>query len=446
MNVSELGETTAAGFRNVATLAATVSAADAAASATLALDNVGSADADPEVVVQGESLSTVNVAGSLNAAADDLEMSINAGAGVETVMLNSEVDVLLTAIVPVDAEAPVTGLDASGSTGDIIYLVGEDVDTLMGGAGDDAFIFEEPGQLGLWTSVDGGDGFDAVALANEVFQTQDYDAINQLENIEALAFTGEDVTLDAAQVSDFEVLAFGDLEGVLLSTATVSNLSSEQLVVIGEDDTIAMTLVGAAADTEFLLEEDSPSLLPGDETTLLLEIDNTSADTIGATGGELAVAGEGNVLFSNVDGKYSVIDAEWLEGDLMLGGMAAGVEETVVLGEDTISQITLDIVEGGASSSSIGAMDMVVGFDEEQTALMGFDSTEELMLSGDVSTLQQAFAEAAAAYGDTDVLYFHFEGDTFVYADTVDAGAGRYDNGDFALQIAGEHDIEPFVI
>ncbi len=553
--IDNVGDDTVLGYRNISGLGELpllVSIANHRADATsadMAFENVG----NPELglggllVAAGESLDTWNLYGD----PDDNGLMLGvmvAGDGVETVNINSELDMMLLytashdvldtilailedgaedlpeAVDAMLAANTVTTLDASGSTGDLDALVSGSVDTVIGGSGDDAFVFLGPltdeflpglfASLDLFMDVDGGDGYDSAFVVNSTFQTQDYDAINQMQNIEELGFLNPDVVVDAGQVADYDYLLFGglaslmadlgelevgligDLEfgssdmagerlddcGCLSIYANVENLQASQTLIIAEMSDTIIDLTNAAADVT--VESEWGAWLD-------LYVDTSSADTIGAKGGTLTLMGEGEVYYGNDsgysladetwtngdNGKFAEIDASELEGTLFLGwvgdgfeiadegvyygGLSGSVAEEVYLGSgDSFIVLQAGIGEfEGTQSSSLGMMDTIYNFDSEfDTLVGGVDgmmprvalpepeayTTDLLELGAGTSTLQQAFAEAAAAYEEegVDVLYFHFEGDTYLYADTVDPGAGRYDNGDFGLRIVGEHEIE----
>lgn len=539
--IDNVGEDVLIGYRDISSspilefdiplLISVVNHADDATSADMAFENVG----NPQLglggllVAAGESLDTWNLYGD----PDDNGLMVGvmvAGDDVETVNINSELDMLLLYTASHDVLDTIMGIlmdddydgdlldavedmldantvevvDASGSTGDLAVLVSGSVETIIGGSGDDSFVFLGsvtdqfiPGlfaSLDLWMDVDGGDGYDTVGVVDGTFQTQDYDAINQMQNIEELSFLNPEVDLDAAQVSNYKFLEFGALASLiadlgeiaeelgfgemlddeLWTEADIQNLAADQTLIISENSWVDIALTNAAADVTAVVE---------DGAWFDLYIDTTSAATVGAKGGVLTLIGEGDAYYSNDsgwavgpgdwtngdNGKFSVIDASMLEGDLVLGwedlddvdpeghfygGLTAGVAEEVILGTGDSVIVLQAGLDGdtyeGTQSSSIGLMDTIYNFNANFDALVGGTSdgtvysTAMLELGGNVSTLQQAFAAAAAVYDadEAEVLYFHFGGNTYLYADTVDPEAGRYDAGDFALRIVGEHEIE----
>ncbi len=479
-DVTQAGADTAVGFADV-TVAGEVTSVSASQTlgttfidetGTIALQGVeteegdGGLDSHGRLMAAGEALNTLNINGPLQD--DEVYFHIEAGLDVETFTLNTGVDVdLLTLDNHEDSTVALTGLDASGSQGDVMVRTADDLRDIMLGAGNDILVFDEAPTL--FQSIDGGEGLDVAALGGATFQTQDYDAINQMTNVEALAFFNDDtaIKLDASQVADFNLLAFGAPNSVVSTTADIHNLAEGQALLVTDDDQANLTLHDAAANVVLDVEEDALATLSVD------------ADAVGDTGGGLLLAGEGSVGsfhveeivdgedvdeevvidqagYDNSSGKFSTIDAFHLDGQFVLDGMASNVAETVLLG-DGLSLVNTTVSFDGevASSSSIGRMDTLAFPDQEKVEVGGFESDVEIIFDDEVTTLQQAFAEAAEAYGviaedegwsteagadpdDIGVVWFHFDGDTYLYADTVAFDQHRYDNGDFALKIVGE--------
>ncbi len=451
-NVSELEAGTTAGFRAFNTLAAEVGAAATASTINLAIDHPEFASDDrgtwPAILAQGESLHTVNVAGTLGGGAY-LRLEAEVADGADTLFVNSEIYTVVLDVQDASGRA-IANIDARGSTGDIGFRL-DQVDThSWGGAGDDTFNFDQ-GMLTIGTHVDGGGGYNEVLLHEESFQTQDYDLINGFENIQRLAFGSEYTTFDAAELSQYEDLAFvqwvpnRDID----NHANIYNLGAHQTLSVDQGIVAELTLANAAADVSAHVARDGWLdlwIAVGEE---------------GATGGTLTLTGEqsGDVDFDNTwgrnldtgetehleQGKFAVIDASELMGSLTLWDMAPELAETVHLGDGSENFVFLDILPGaGESSSSIGRLDTITGFDTEGASLVGLgDTREHIELDPNVTTLNDAWAAAAAAWAETspDVITFYFEGDTYLYADTIDPGAGRYDNEDFGLRVTGEHDL-----
>lgn len=408
---------------------------------------------DASLNARGRSLTEVNIEGNL-ARDSELLLNVRAGVNVQTVTLNSAVD---TVLLNVDNHAPNSGthlkvnaVDASGSTGDFSYSVDAGVKTVLAGSGDDIIVFDKAGaRLDTFSTIDGGEGYDTVVLNLERFESQDYNAINQMTNIDALGFIGEDVVLDAGKVSDFKTLVFGSFEGDTEHDVEMSNLAADQLVMIGDGDEAFVTLLNAAANVSFDVGENA-------WLDLFVGTFNDDAgrwEKVGATGGTLSLSGEGDVDYINEQGKFSVIDASELKGSLDLYGMKSDLSETVILGSGK-DWVSVDILVGADSSSTKGAMDMLQGFNSNvannANDVVFLDAGEDRLNADGAATkvsvakagtLNQAFQLAAEAAADGALVFFQFDGDTYLYANTVDEGQTRYDDGDFALLVEGVHDF-----
>ncbi len=467
MSVLNLGAETVAGFENLSltdgegggVANVNVQATNGATQANIALLNVeGNNDHEAYLGVSGNALDTVNVFGFLADEDDVLMLQAEAGDDVAAVTLNTDVTTFIELMSANDTA--ITTLDASGSEGDVWFEVGGDTRNVTTGLGDDVIIFGEDadGLPSLFQNIDGGEGFDVAALGATRFQTQDYDAINQMQNIEGLVFyhpvelegeeipdlAGEDnpdvVQLDAAQVANFGMLVFGNpLSEGALHAAEIRNLSSDQTLAVAKNDAGILLLHDAAADVTVGVAEGAWAAVE------ILE------GGLGATGGTLTLLGDGLVDVSNVvdegtAGKFATIDASMLGGDLEVEEMAAGFVETVLLGASS-DAVTLTMNEDGSlSSTTKGATDVIVNFTstgpEATRDMLWIEAeAEKAVVEADVSganTLNQAFA--AAAENQTDLVFFLWEGDTYLFANTgTDAG---YDNSDFTLLVIGEHDFE----
>lgn len=142
--VTELASTTTAGFKDLTATALSVTAADAATSATVALSAAkGVTDTNvAELSVKGAALNSVVVSGNIaqttaGAVAASLALEVTAGKDVETLSVNSAVKTTLS-VTDGAGTKPVSTVDASASTGDITYAAATDkVATIKTGAGAD---------------------------------------------------------------------------------------------------------------------------------------------------------------------------------------------------------------------------------------------------------------------------------------------------------------------
>lgn len=486
-DVHGIGEGVTVGFSGVEALHASVGLASGVASAAIRLDGVADPDRLFNLRVAGDALDAVAVDGVLMSDESALMLTLQAGEGVRELSLATAVETIVEVFRADDNEPRLHTLDMSGSTGGIDYLLddeqasqlvgGDAALTITFGSGDDTFTPLRRA-LSLRDTIDGGEGYDTVVLASGgKLQTQNYDAIARLQNIEQLVFLGIDVEVDAAELIDFDLRFSGDGDVV------IGNLAAGQAFTVGAPTFLrpdSVTLKAADSHVVMKLEE---------EGAIELRID---AAAVGGKNGLLTVSGKGAVLFDNAtSGKFVEIDASGLEGNPMpyhllaelitiepvdpaamapiglvlaqteLGiptssGMSGGVAETVLLSSDTLDLIMVNVGLNpdsdtpwvSTNSSTYGRMDVIENFNSDADAgpldyLVGPGIIGKLSLTPAHDTLQLAFQSAAKAYAElaVSVLYFSFEGDTYLFADTVDGQSGQYDANDFALKIVGEHDI-----
>ncbi len=418
----------------------------------LAFDDTRPAVEPPRVAVhvEGDDVNQVRIDGHL-AHHNAVHLGVTVGGDGDRLTLHTAVNTEVGPVLNADGDW-VSTLDASQSTGNVGWILVLPDTVALGGAGDDTFSIDD-GSLSLNTTIDGGTGFNTVALLQSSFQTQDYDALSQLQNVQQLAFNSEQVVLNAAEVSSYGSLRLHDLEQDPdnfqdVQSAIFSHLAFDQELVLAARTKATLDLIDADSSLGITLEA-------GSHLTVYID-----ANHPGASGGMLAIGGQAGSLltFNNAigwdaeeqisapleQGKFSVIDVSTLAGSLDLRGLSADTAETVRLGSGEHNEIQWQVgTDSEPGSSSIGRLDVIEGFDAQATQFYGLGSITQLELSPGVSTLQQAWAEAAAAYATqgSNVLFFHFDDNTWVYADTVDTLNARYDNDDFAFRIDGLHDL-----
>lgn len=447
LNVRSSGTST---LNVVDTFAAGLSSVAVAASGALTLsgDSLGSnvegdvtfdaAESEGNITADGVLADATNViggAGDDNFGALDTATSVEAGAGDDTI-------------------------DLSGNEEDV---------TVNAGAGDDRIELGEQGLTGK--SIDGGEGNDTVVTAADEFSTQNYDAINTLQNVETLEFSADDVTVDASEL-DASALTFTG------NAATVENLGADQTAVV---DGGAVAETGTAAEQTLNVEGDiadtvnvEASYDEGEDGTNLANIvtlnvaddeDVESAETLNLSGNgnvefvngaeavEEATDDSGNVTTPGVPAgeTFASVDASEMTGELDYTNVA-DVEESITLGEDNGAD-TLTVADG----STYGSMDVITNFDStvdedadgnistEDGADTTFDTLEGItgeFASVDVSDandLNGAFATAAADGAAGDGVFFNFDDNTYAFADSD--GNGEYGNADAAIQLVGTHDL-----
>ncbi|TKJ09915.1 DUF4214 domain-containing protein [Halomonas sp. 15WGF] len=256
--VTELAETTAAGFRNTEQATLAVTAAAAAASATIALDGAqGNSASAFAVNVDGEALNAVNVAGSIedglttDAAGASINLDVTVGEDEQTLTVNTAVDTTLT----VDDSAStdkVTSVDASASTGGVTFVGNDDVAdiatgegdddvtlntlfsatvtaasvvtgagddiitidtannitdagdiTVDAGEGDDTVIVADIDDISTGSVIDGGEGTDTLQTTGGTLDAEDYTLLNNVfVNFEELTFTAASA-FDASRLAGY---------------------------------------------------------------------------------------------------------------------------------------------------------------------------------------------------------------------------------------------------
>lgn len=156
--VTNLTNDVTAGFKDIA--AASALAASLTATATTANVALAGVDATATLAVNGAKLDTLNISGAL-ANAGSLATAVTLGAAVKTATVNSEVDATLTF-----TGAALTSVDASGSTGDIIYdaTAAPAVASITGGSGDDTLTIATATTATVNAVLDSGDGDDSITV------------------------------------------------------------------------------------------------------------------------------------------------------------------------------------------------------------------------------------------------------------------------------------------
>ncbi|KTG27061.1 hypothetical protein AWR38_29705 [Idiomarina sp. WRN-38] len=278
--VTNLQEGTAAGFRNTEQATLDVTAATAASSATVQLDNVADTDLTNgntvALNVDGTALDTVTVGGTIAAGTNDpatqqLQLDVTAGNDVTALTVNTAVNTLLTIT---DADNDVNSIDASGSTGGVEFAgdtdvtnlqtgegndrvtlntaftaaitsasvstgAGDDVITINtttgaargtvtvdAGEGDDTVIVQNLAQLSTRSVIDGGEGSNTLQTNGGTLVADNYTLLNNLfTNFENLVFTTAS-TFDASRLADYKSFT-------LQAVSTVTKVADDQALIAG---------------------------------------------------------------------------------------------------------------------------------------------------------------------------------------------------------------------
>lgn len=393
------------------------------------------------ITVDDASLRTIDVSGSV---AKDVDVVlVNANATTLNLAMTSDADIEAQQLTALKT------IDGSASTGNLqLDLAGLDkLESVTGGSGDDYIIFS--GNLDASVEVDGGEGEDTVQInSGGTISAGERLAINALKNVEAL-FINDDVTIDVSKITSVDKFGFGD-------SAIVTGISDDSQIVGGAGETMQELVLSHADSTA--------SGAAGTVHVTSLSYLNVSA---GSTGFEsIVVDGQGFFALDNTQaylddgegGSYTAIDAKQAATSIDLSALGLDADNdgeidtdfitaALVLNGDVAEEVTLskgiDVVD--VSSSTFGNLDVITGFTvtgdyADYLNILdgeGAVALTKLELSESTDTIAKAFLEAAAS--DEVFVYFHFEGNTYIFGDTVsedDVESGLND-GDFALQLTG---------
>jgi len=264
--VNNLVDGQTAGFRNTTVEAAdVVTYKDGATTASVALDNVADAGT---VTVAGDDIETVNVSGTIDAAAATITVDLGAdGAGADAVTalnLSLSSDTTIT-LAGTNAEELKT-FDASGSTGGISFSTNSgpfsnDLETVLTGSGDDVVYFDNDfgpngGDGGGTVTIDTGAGNDDVSYAAYTNSANTAASITLGEGNDVLKIVEQFVTFDNSEANFMDgiitVEDFNTAEDVLDVSATATGedvLTNVELASIATASSLFAAVELAAAAT-----------------------------------------------------------------------------------------------------------------------------------------------------------------------------------------------------
>lgn len=239
--VTNLAATTTAGFKDVAA-AVSVTPADTAASAAVALDKLTDAGSVTFGATRTGILNAVTVSGTVvdgvdaGTTVDAIAVGVTVGKDVESLSVNTAVKSGLT-VSDGAGTKKVSTVDASASTGDINYTSANTVANVKTGAGNDAVTLATSLNATVKAaSISTGAGNDTVTVSAVV----------------GTAATGQTVTVDAGEGNDTVnvTLASGvtyDVKGGAGNdTVTVTNTIKSTDKIDGGDGSDTITLAGKA--------------------------------------------------------------------------------------------------------------------------------------------------------------------------------------------------------
>lgn len=413
-NVTNLEESTTAGFRNTAQATLNVAAVATAASATVALDNVADADLTdgnaPALNVAGDALNSVTVDGTIAAGTNDpatqsLTLDVTTGDGVTALTVETAVDATLTIT---DADNDVTAIDASASAGGVTFAGDADVSELQFGAGDDTVTLNTALSTTVTAaSVSTGEGDDVITLNT----TGDGD-------VTANAGAGDDTVI----VSAIDALSTGSMvdggEGVDTLSTDGGALAAEDYTLLNNVFTNFEELTFSAAsefDAARLSDYSSFTLTAGTTNDGVTNVADdqalTTADDLTATAdGYEAVAGEDTVYAGNLDVTTTAdaaVTANAESVDLTVNATAAAANSSTLDGDVQEATVSVNNYVEEDDASAFLAADVTV----TTTDSAALDALTSLTLSGDG-------AATVTNGADTDLVTVDASG-----LDTVD-GAG----------------------
>lgn len=381
-DVTNLGASTAAGFRGATSDAVmNVEAASGVSTVTVALDGtVENAAAGANALslnVTGAggtagSVETVTVAGTIAAGLDDpatqtLALAVTAGDDVEALTVSTAIDD--TTLTIVDADNDVDSVDASGSTGGVIFAGDNDVNTFTSGSGDD----------NITTT--------AATVADNAATTAD-----ETETAEVTTGAGDDsVTINSTGTGATTVSTGAGADSVELQGDGSGTLT----VDLGDgDDSFSTSGTGAVSSG------DSVDGGAGSDTLTLASV---GAANIGA--------------FSN----FEVFDVAGLASNLDVAILASNNTVTEIVGSAALGANPVELINLGAG----------VGF--RATANMGANELELTQATaGDLSVTLDADEAIADATTDNNTVTVDATNATSVTAtfdsDNIDTLADGYAN------------------
>ena len=499
-----------AGTKKVSTVNASASTGDIAYNAAASVANVTTGAGKDTVTnnfiftstVKAASVSTgagddtLNVLVDNNTKAINATVTVDAGAGDDTIVLNANRDATATLGV-----------------------------TLTAGAGNDKVTLSDGIDSVATTDViDGGEGTDTVIIAGKTLDAEDYIVLRDVvKNFEAIDFTTLSATVDASRMSAYKSFSFADAAGAITKVAADQALTTtigltataagyvldSDLVTAGDQTTYAGTLnitakagvtvtanaetvnltVTPVTDKDGVVDNTSVTLI-GDakvaNVTLNATTDNnntttTAADDVLETSTlvltnaaanaaltTLTITGNGSATVTNADAKALVtVDASGLNSVNIAGTAVTGLAyastntkaETIKLGggldtvtltgstvlkSDTITGLNLvdNAAVAGTQVDATKSDDLTVKSNDDSAALNTFVKTTTTAATLDLALVDLAGSAAG------DKLVFQFGGDTYVYADVTAAGAagdGIVNDTDVLVKLTGTVDLDLLV-
>jgi hypothetical protein len=445
-DVTKLDATTTAGFRNLGVSTLNVGAADAAATASVALDSVTEGSTVNVTAGVAGKLATVNLSGNVLDGADagtvagntPTNLNVTVGKDVQTVTVNSSFATNLG--VTSNGTKLITTINAAGSTGAITYTdtdanvanittgAGKDAVTLVTatvkddatttdtdetytasvntGAGDDKIIVNVTGNGAV--SVIAGDGNDTVTVNGRGTATLNIDlgAGNDVFKVGAGVSIGANDKIDAGAGTDMLALnlvgsanvgAFSNFDafdaaglGHALDIEILSQKNTVTEIVATADVGAGASLVNVGAGVSYRVTGDTDvtnalniTQKTAGDLTVTLDIDESGdAAVTTATSADAAV-------ITNATGVKVVFDSSFVDEADGAGDNVAAMTVTATAAK------TMTVVSGGDNASNV----LTLG--AGAAALTGITVTgaSELTIVGSTGAAKLATIDASAATG-----------------------------------------------
>lgn len=453
-----------------------------------ASSTTGSATGDLDIDIEGTGVTSMALATTVGASYIDLT---NTGAKLATLTITGDKALTMASALPTTLKT----IDASAATAAVSLVVGYGVTTstkalkVTMGSGDDKVGVQgilgaaDTVSVGAEILIDGGDGFDTIAI-DEDFDTA-VDTDTEIINFEAVELNGDDAFdldgLDWVQMfkinadigneiidnirDDVAINIIADVTDVTLVHANATRAGTQSMsVTIGKAST---DLTVGTLSIDGIENITINSVLGSTDGNAVTAMENDAARVLTITGTE-----DLNITPESVGAE---VDAAEFSGDLVidLTAQAAAILITTGSGDNTI---TVDADDDNAHEIVLGAGSNTIDVNNENSVYV--DATANMMTitgfkggdGGDVLNLEdtvgvattaelaliqaavdealaadagltlteaaEAAVDAYAAAGN-DLYWFEFDGNTYVvYEDGGDADAFDID-ADFIIKLVG---------
>lgn len=442
VNVTNLGATTTAGFRNVNSAMSTVAPAAGVASAAIALDNFGEGNF---LTVDGSAatstLNAVSVSGTVkdtdaNGVVAATTLVVNAGKNVETLAVKSAVSTILNVNKNTASTKEVSSIDASASTGAITFVGAATVANIMAGTGKDTVTLATSLNATTKTaSVSTGDGDDTITVAAVVGtaaagQKVTVDAGAGKDNItvtvaagvayDVMAGAGDDTVVVNGVVKTTDKINGGDGVDTISLAGKTNYLADDYIVankVLTNFETLKLTGAAVAdldasklAANYTTIDLSTGSVVDNVGTQALVSNGNLTAEASGYLSaaenkGTINYAGALNITDKGLAGNADAIQAHAETVNLTIaGGSANGVtaNNAVLTGEAKV--VTVNLTAGTDTQGTVATADdtlVASSVTIVQTAAdEGLSAMNSLTLAGNGN----AVVSVGAAAGDFSLV------------------------------------------